>query len=131
MSEEKIVVEERESSILGFLADLGEIIIRHCRNKGVAIAIVVLAWIFNTVAALIVTLIVAYIYRSGGVERRLEEIEAKKAFRNGRDWSIALGLALIVVGAYWLIEELITIELPWQVALIVVGAILVILGVKG
>ena len=64
MSEEKIVVEERESSILGFLADLGEIIIRHCRNKGVAIAIVVLAWIFNTVAALIVTLIVCLLYTS-------------------------------------------------------------------
>jgi uncharacterized membrane-anchored protein len=110
------------------LADLGAVIIKYITDSVVAFVIVVLALMFHWVAALLVILMVVYIYKNKG---KMEI--PHKAGTNSESLLILIGAVMVTAGGYWLIQELFGRRIPASVSLILIGIILIILGysVKG
>ncbi|RLG45028.1 MAG: hypothetical protein DRN90_08160 [Thermoproteota archaeon] len=113
------------------LADLGAVIVKYLSDSAVAFVLVILALMFHWIAALLVILMVAYVYKSGGA--RKGEIPAPKAETNSENLIIVIGAVMVTAGGYWLIQELFGQKIPASVGLILVGILLIVLGyaVKG
>ncbi len=116
--------------IVEFLADLGGSIERHMSSAGVCILLIILSMIFHWAAVLLVILLAANIYikARGKVPKELSEVEVKPPEIKPSTLMILIGLAMIVGGAWWLIKDLLLIEIPGEVGLIVLGLLLVIAG---
>ncbi|MDK2373017.1 MAG: hypothetical protein QI197_06545 [Candidatus Korarchaeota archaeon] len=113
--------------VVDFLADLGEAMERHLSSGGIAVLVVLLAWIHHGLAAIFTTLLVSAAYVRGryGYER----VEREEG--NG-DFALIVGVILILGGVYWLLKEMFPqIEVNWPVALILLGILMVVLGLKG
>ncbi|GEM_PF-1541211 len=113
--------------VVDFLADLGEAMERHLSSGGIAVLVVLLAWIHHGLAAIFTTLLVSASYVRGryGYER----VEREEG--NG-DFALLVGVILILGGVYWLLKEMFPqIEVNWPVALILLGILMVVLGLKG
>ncbi len=113
--------------IVDFLADLGEAMERHLSSGGIAFLVVLLAWVHHGLAAIFTTLLVSAAYVRGryGYER----VEREEG--NG-DFALIVGAILILGGVYWLLKEMFPqIEVNWPVALILLGILMVVLGLKG
>jgi len=116
--------------VIEFLADLGGSIERHMSSAGVCILLIILSMIFHWAAVLLVILLAANIYvKAGGkVPKELSEVEIKPPEIKPSTLTILIGLAMIVGGAWWLIKDLLLVEIPGEVGLIVLGLLLVIAG---
>ncbi len=113
--------------LVDFLADLGEAMEKNLSSSGVAVLVVLLAWIHHGLAAIFTTLLVASAYVRGRYGRELPELEES----NG-DFSLIIGAILILGGVYWLIKEMFPqVEVNWPVALILLGSLMIVLGIKG
>ncbi len=116
--------------VVDFLADLGEAMERHLSSGGIAALVVLLAWIHHGLAAIFTTLLVsaAYVrgrYGTGEVER------GEEGGGNG-DFALVVGAILVLGGVYWLLRDMFPqIKVSWPVALILLGALMVVLGLKG
>lgn len=116
--------------VIEFLADLGGSIERHMSSAGVCILLIILSMIFHWAAVLLLILLAANIYvKAGGkVPKELSEVEIKTPEIKPSTLTILIGLAMIVGGAWWLIRDLLLVEIPGEVGLIVLGLLLVIAG---
>jgi len=116
--------------VIEFLADLGGSIERHMSSAGVCILLIILSMIFHWAAVLLLILLAANIYvKAGGkVPKELSEVEIKTPEIKPSTLTILIGLAMIVGGAWWLIKDLLLVEIPGEVGLIVLGLLLVIAG---
>ncbi len=116
--------------VIEFLADLGGSIERHMSSAGVCILLIILSMIFHWAAVLLVVLLAANIYvKAGGkVPKELSEVEIKPPEVKPSTLTILIGLAMIVGGAWWLIKDLLLVEIPGEVGLIVLGLLLVVAG---
>ena len=116
--------------VLEFLADLGGSIERHMANAGVALLLILLSMIFHWAAVLLLILLAANIYvKAGGkMPKELSEIEIKPPEVKPSTITIIVGVAMIFGGAWWLIKDLLLVEIPGEVGLIVLGLLLVFAG---
>ncbi len=113
--------------IVDFLADLGEAMERHLSSGGIAVVVVLLAWIHHGLAAIFTTLLVSAAYVRG--KYGYERVEREEG--NG-DFALLVGVILILGGVYWLLKEMFPqIEVNWPVALILLGILMVVLGLRG
>jgi len=120
--------------IVDFLADVGNTLEKHLSSEGIAILVVLLAWIHHGLSAIFVTLLVASAYvrrrRSGEAVPAEAEVEETTKRGNG-DFALIIGVILVLGGIYWLIKEIFPqIEVNWPIALIILGALLVLLGLR-
>ena len=112
--------------VVDFLADLGEAMERHLSSGGIAVLVVLLAWIHHGLAAIFTTLLVSAAYVRG----RYGPAEVERREGNG-DFALVVGAILILGGIYWLLREMFPqIEVSWPVALILLGALMVLLGMR-
>ncbi len=119
--------------IVDFLADVGNTLEKHLSSEGIAILVVLLAWIHHGLSAIFVTLLVASAYvrrrNSGAMSAEAEVEDAAK--RGNGDFTLIIGVILVLGGIYWLIKEIFPqIEMNWPIALIILGALLVLLGLR-
>ena len=108
------------------LADLGAVIMRYLADSAVAFILVILALMFHWIAALLVILMVAYIYKTKGMKEG--EIVPSKTSADSESLIIIIGAVLVTAGGYWLVQELLGQKIPASVSLILVGILLIILG---
>ncbi len=119
--------------IVDFLADVGNTLEKHLSSEGIAILVVLLAWIHHGLSAIFVTLLVASAYvrrrNSGAMSAEAEVGDAAK--RGNGDFALIIGVILVLGGIYWLVKEIFPqIEVNWPIALIILGALLVLLGLR-
>jgi len=107
------------------LADLGGVIMKYLADSTVAFILVILALMFHWIAALLVILMVAYIYKTKGMKEG-GVIPPKTG--NSESLIIIIGAVLVTAGGYWLVQELVGQKIPASVSLILVGILLIILG---
>ncbi|HDI73473.1 MAG TPA: hypothetical protein ENF57_00495 [Candidatus Korarchaeota archaeon] len=130
--------------LIEFLADIGDTIEKHLSSGAVALLVVLLAWIHHGLSAIFVTLLVASSYvkkqreaeaaeegYEEGFERESEVKVGEEKRRGNGDFVLIMGAILVLGGIYWLIRELLPqVEVNWPVALILLGALLVVLGLR-
>jgi len=107
------------SEILEMLADMGRSIDERLGEAGIAWLVVIVSWIIPFLAQALIVLLVAYAYyRRKGVPPP------------GRGYPLVsvIGLFLVIIGSMWLVADLVRVSIPWQVNMIVLGAILLAIG---
>ncbi|GEM_PF-1347336 len=109
------------------LADLGAVIMRYLSDSAVAFILVILALMFHWIAALLVILMVAYVYKTKGMTKEGEIARAKPS-TDSESLIIIIGAVMVTAGGYWLVQELIGQKIPASVSLILIGILLIVLG---
>jgi len=117
---------EEFNGIMSMLADMGAVIEEYLKDRGIAILMVLLIWMFMSTpfAEIILTLLIIDIYY-----KARGKVSEKPEFKIDTNALLyILGILFIFAGIYWLISEYVFIAIPWPVHLIVVGLILIIFG---
>ncbi|RLE68594.1 MAG: hypothetical protein DRJ34_02710 [Thermoprotei archaeon] len=117
---------EEFNGIMSMLADMGAVIEEYLKDRGIAILMVLLIWMFMSTpfAEIILTLLIIDIYY-----KARGKVSGKPEFKIDTNALLyILGILFIFAGIYWLISEYVFITIPWPVHLIVVGLILIIFG---
>ena len=117
---------EEFNGIMSMLADMGAVIEEYLKDRGIAILMVLLIWMFMSTpfAEIILTLLIIDIYY-----KARGKVSEKPEFKIDTNALLyILGILFIFAGIYWLISEYVFITIPWPVHLIVVGLILIIFG---
>jgi len=109
------------SEVLEMLAEMGRSIDERLGEAGIAWLVVIVSWIIPFLAQILIVLLVAYAYY-----RR----KGTPPPPPGRGYPLVavIGLFLVIIGSMWLVADLVRVSIPWQINMIVLGAILLALG---
>jgi hypothetical protein len=114
-------------NFIKFLGDIGREIERHCSDKVIAIVLVIVAWAFHPIGALIVTLLIANIYvAKKPLTERVEEVKVESRYD---EIAVTIGMILIAIGGFWFVREYIQI-VPWSAILVIIGILLTLYGLS-
>ncbi len=112
--------------VLGLLAELGRSIESRLGDAGIAVLVVLAAWLLPFVAKILVVLWVANAY----LARRGAPL-AREQGGAGLSASLVVGGVLVLLGLAWLLADVLKVTVPWQVGLIALGLLLIAAGLHG
>lgn len=131
------MANKQNGGVLSFLADLGRTIEEYLANPLIMILIIIIAWINHVIGALILTLLVIGIHlrkkASPKSPQSLTELPPPPSVEKSSDngFVVLIGVVILIAGFYWLLKDLFPlIEVPWSIALIMLGVVFLILGIK-
>jgi hypothetical protein len=109
--------------LTSFVIELGDVVERNLKNKGVLIILILLAALFHVVSFILFGIIVLTVYA--------RSLKGPVPFRQEREdketGAIIAGIALFGFGLYYLIRIYVP-DIGWQVAFLMVGSLLIAFG---
>jgi hypothetical protein len=109
--------------LTSFVIELGDVVERNLKNKGVLIILILLAALFHVVSFILFGIIVLTVYA--------RSLKGPVPFRQEREdketGAIIAGIALFGFGLYYLIRIYVP-DIGWQIAFLMVGSLLIAFG---